>query len=222
MTLGGKPRWFLTRIPGATRPLPAGSPVLFFERADKRKVAKLAPSSRPPPPSHQFRKFFHQRCDFARKRTREKHMKTPMKYTFFGCVLGLMTTVGCGGGSDRPPLYPVEGIVTYNNDPVGNASVVFMPKEGLVAIGRTDETGKYKLLTQGAEGAMAGDFDVVVNASEQLKEATAEEVEGMSDRERAQLNRSLIPARYSKRETSQLTATVKEGEGNTFNFDLKD
>src|SRR5262245_1275520 len=70
--------------------------------------------------------------------------------------------VGCGS-NDLP--VPISGKVTVNGVPVGNAGVVFHPKDGKgrPASGETAEDGSYQLTTfKSGDGALKGEYQVTL------------------------------------------------------------
>lgn len=75
-----------------------------------------------------------------------------------------MTAAGCGGGSDLD-LKTVSGTLTWDGgDPVGEATITFMPEEGgPSSTAVTDASGAFTLRTgTGASGAVVGKHKVVV------------------------------------------------------------
>jgi len=127
------------------------------------------------------------------------------------CLLTLSTSLcllSACGSSDKPELVPVTGTVTYKTQPLKNASVVFMPEEGMVAIGRTDDTGHFELNTQGQAGAPEGAYKVVITAVEDLPQTAAPKTADGAPVERPGLSKSLIPEKYGSPKTSGLDATV--------------
>lgn len=128
-------------------------------------------------------------------------------------------TAGCGGGaSDAPTLHRVSGVVKYKAAPVPNISVAFIPVggAGLVAEGTTDSEGNFVLLTNSAEGAKAGDYEVaLVHVPEEVPDMFAS-----PDQTKAQ--DAVIPAKYSDARTSNLKATVtSDPDKNMFTFELE-
>ncbi len=89
-------------------------------------------------------------------------------------LLGLAAfLVGCGGGGgDQYGVQPVSGVVTCQGKPVANATVNFTPvkeegraegRPGRVALGITDENGKFRLTTyENYDGAIVGRHTVTV------------------------------------------------------------
>jgi len=88
--------------------------------------------------------------------------------------LAIVLVAGCSGedkaqGPDLSKLVPVSGIATLDDTPVADANVTFVPKskDGFVATGRTDASGKYEVATDDGKGKMTkgvvpGDYNVVV------------------------------------------------------------
>ena len=72
----------------------------------------------------------------------------------------------CGRQVHRE-VYPVEGILLADGSPAANASVAFHPlhsgKSARCAVGRTDQSGKFRLTTNSdSDGAPLGDYAVTV------------------------------------------------------------
>lgn len=87
-----------------------------------------------------------------------------MRWTRSTIVLALMA--GCS--RDRPPLSSVEGRLIVNRRPAVNASVALHPLRAggsteIRSVGKTDETGTFRLTTLSAgDGAFPGDYVVTV------------------------------------------------------------
>lgn len=83
------------------------------------------------------------------------------------CAVALLV-VGCNKNSgSRPGLVKAEGVVTYNGQPVADAIIEMRPvaegAENCVAVGRTDEMGKFVMMTdRPGDGAMPGKYKTVV------------------------------------------------------------
>jgi hypothetical protein len=128
--------------------------------------------------------------------------------------LGLACFGGCGG---RGTL-PCSGVVTLDGKPLADAAVAFLPKSGgPPATGRTDAEGRFTLTTPpDSPGALPGDYAVTVAAftvkpPKQLKATDVYEQAPIEWR---------APQRYSRPETSELTATIARGQ-QEFPFALK-
>ena len=132
-------------------------------------------------------------------------------------ILALATMLGCGRSTDtdRPRTVPVLGTVTHNGQPLAGASVTFLRTDGQPsAVGRTDSNGRYSLTTfEPGDGAIPGEYGVQVVKYEEPDSPP-------EDGETPPL-KSLIPEKYTTVANSGLTATVGEGGGNTFDFDLQ-
>ena len=111
----------------------------------------------------------------------------------------------------------------YQGKPLSGADVVFVPTEGgLPSIGRTDEQGRFSLLTSGKPGAPIGSHQVSVTAVRQKRVVSPSEAVSMTSEQIAANHETLIPVKYNNLITSELTATVnKDAAANEFTFDLK-
>ncbi len=72
--------------------------------------------------------------------------------------------VGCsgGGGADRPKLAPAAGVAKFKGQSIPDATITFYPEKGPVAVGRTDQDGKFAVKTNGQLGAVIGKNKVTV------------------------------------------------------------
>jgi hypothetical protein len=94
-----------------------------------------------------------------------------LTYTALAVLLGSILS-GCGGNAERYDVVPVSGIVTCQGKPVANAVVNFTPmaqegraegRPGRVALGITDDQGRFKLTTYvNDDGAIVGKHTVTV------------------------------------------------------------
>jgi len=127
----------------------------------------------------------------------------------------LAISAGCGESpKGRTGLFPVTGTVTIDGKPLTTGMISFMADNAREAFtSPIDGTGKYKLGASATDaGALPGEYKVLIIATEAPKMST--------DPANPSQPKSLIPEKYTKKETSGLTATVKS-EPNTINFDLK-
>jgi len=151
------------------------------------------------------------------------------------CLLSTLSALvfaGCGGRSapsDRPKTIVVSGKVTYKGSPVEGATVSFMPQDpkGRGAVGSTDKSGQYKLTTfgGGSGGAVPGSYRVKIaktTMKSKLTEAQEKEYMGRGMPIPPPDQKDELPVKYKQEKTSGLTADVKDGGSNTFDFDLKD
>ena len=97
------------------------------------------------------------------------------------CVALMVTLVGCG--ASHPPLTVVTGTVTYDGEPLADATVAIMPDGGdgtsKPADGKTDAQGNFTLVTtfpDGAivDGAVEGDYTLRVVKYEAVEMPTDE------------------------------------------------
>lgn len=129
--------------------------------------------------------------------------------TFFAATL-----VGCGGSSDgEPELVPVSGVVTFDDKPLADADVRFIPAEmtpGLGGSARTDKDGKFELTyARTGSGAPAGKYQVTV--SRRLMPDGSPVPEGDETSPIESPASESLPAVYSSPESTKLTAVVKTG-----------
>ncbi len=121
-------------------------------------------------------------------------------------VAGLLLTVA-GCGSDKLPLAKVEGKVLYRGQPLKFGAITFQPQTGPPAKARIQPDGTFELGTyEDRDGAVIGSHNVRVRCFTSQDPNAAP---GNSNTEAA-LGRSLIPKKYIRFETSELTAEVAE------------
>jgi hypothetical protein len=142
-----------------------------------------------------------------------------------------MFVVGCN--ADKVPVSPVTGEVIYNGKPVENALISFVPQSqnNRGASGQSEHDGSFVLLTQGAtkNGAMTGEYKIVVSkvveiddsGNEVKRKITSTFDPNAAPEEPMHPQKNLLPEKYSKEETTDLTATV-EKKKNHFKLTLKD
>lgn len=133
-----------------------------------------------------------------------------------GCIL-VGALAGCGNQrvSNGLQTVPVSGLVTRAGQPVPDAVVTFQPVQGShFAIGRTDAAGRYSLSTvQPDDGALPGEYHVQIVKYEEPKTPV--------DEGSTPPLKNLLPAKYSKPQTSGLAAAVVGTGANTFDFNLE-
>lgn len=151
----------------------------------------------------------------------------------------LIAISGCSerpvGAQKRLAVVKVTGTIIYNGQPVEGAHVAFHPtdekKPGPFA--KTDSSGVYTLRTyaDGPAGAPEGDYIVTVqkatasapeetkSGADLFKEMEKQAQSGQHKKDEPPV--SFIPEKYAKKKTSDLKATVKSGDANKFDFELK-
>ena len=128
---------------------------------------------------------------------------------------------GCGKDTNLPDLLATGGTVTLDGKPLADAVVMFRPvgsTRGTESYGRTDAAGHYTLTSRHlGEGTPVGEYRVTVS-----KLAMPDGSALPSDKDFDPMTtpvKELLPAYYSNRELTKLTATVPEG-GGEINFEL--
>ena len=122
-----------------------------------------------------------------------------------GAVFALLMLVGCGGPAADMGF--VTGVVTLDGEPVGNATIAFLPTAGRSSTGFTNASGEYELAqTRDRMGAAIGTHKVTV-------------VQDALDVEEG-VKRVKIPRIYGDKKRTELTKTV-EGGSNEINIELK-
>ena len=149
--------------------------------------------------------------------------------TLAASTVGLLA-IGCGDSSGLPSRYAVSGDVTYNNEPVPQGTIVFIPpntETGHVAQG-TIEDGHYVLSTtgDGGDGALPGDYKVIIMAKKVDMSGVEANRGGGAGRQddvfkAEKAAERLIPQKYEQAETSGLNAKVEE-KSNDIDFTLTD
>lgn len=149
------------------------------------------------------------------------------------CSLAL-TLSGCGGGAASVNLVESKGKVLLDGEPLANAQISFIPVDGPSATGKTTSDGTFRLTTGGRLGAVPGECRVTVFAvakgpsdtGAKLESMTPEDMAGMAGTTEFQdtmdkSSEEVIPSRYTKPDTSKLTATVSDNAAdNDFFFEL--
>lgn len=146
--------------------------------------------------------------------------------------MALLVAVGCSAprSTDRPATQPVTGTVTLNGTPVDGATVTFQPIDasGKAAVGLTDSAGTYVLTTfESNDGALSGSYKITVIKTEapapSSGDATGEYVppEALGPEARPAAPKNLLPEKYAATQSSELTATVKDG-ANTIDLPLEE
>lgn len=147
-------------------------------------------------------------------------------------ILLILPALCSGCGDSGPKLAKVEGTVTYKGQPLKSANVKFYPGSGPVAVGITDDNGKFVLNTNGRPGASTGVSKVAItkmsggdNAPQAQKQMKPEDMMRMAKESMgkpAAGPKSEIPEKYANPDSSQLTADVSTNASeNQFTFPLQ-
>ena len=137
-------------------------------------------------------------------------MKSPKNQICVG-TLALASVVallscGCENKPTGPVQYESGGIVTFNGDPVSDAQVMFYaPPFSRGAI--TGNDGRFTVKAGVGDGLPAGDYQVAIRPAPG------------GDLDPIDYDRTDIPKKYWKKETSGLKKTIVEGL-NHFHFEL--
>jgi hypothetical protein len=134
-------------------------------------------------------------------------------------ILGWVLAVGvsgCGGSSDGLPREAVSGSVTFDGQPLAKGTIQFdsasdkLPTTGMATI----NDGKYTI--HRAEGLVPGTYKVVIASFTEVAETKL--LHGVPGKP-APAPKNLVSKLYNR--DSKLTAEVKEGQPNEFNFEVK-
>jgi hypothetical protein len=133
------------------------------------------------------------------------------KKMFWVPVSGMISlaAIGCSPAT----MAKVSGTVTSNGKPVPDAVVQFVAHKGPGAVGRTDATGQFSLSTlKPGDGAFFGTFQVTVQ-----RFLPGEDPDNPSPSPPPPND---IPKVYRSAATTPLSAEVKRGAKNAFDFEL--
>jgi hypothetical protein len=133
--------------------------------------------------------------------------------------LVLVLLAGCGGGDgDDLPREAVSGKVALDGQPLAEGAIQFLPEGGpdakgpTVSGGAVIKGGAYDISR--AKGLTPGKYKVAITSAAPADAPAADAAPGPAPKPAAEK----IPAKYNA--SSTLTAEVKSGGGNTFDFDL--
>ena len=115
----------------------------------------------------------------------------------FLLMSAILIGIGCRPSAD---LGRVSGQVTWDGQPVLNATVTFQPAQGAASYGVTDDKGWYELKQAGGEvGAVTGTHSISVETYRIYRDESGE----------AREHPETIPARYNT--ASELSHEVRPG-----------
>ena len=147
-----------------------------------------------------------------------------------GSLVILLAACLVGCGHRGPKVEFVEGTVLFDNQPVADATVFFLPvdatdarRPGLPAAGRTGSDGSFRLnATQGARagaGTAVGRYLVTVSKQESPPIPEPDGNGVLPPAPADVIVRDLLPVRYGDRKTTPLQVEVQPGI-NRFRFEL--
>lgn len=144
----------------------------------------------------------------------------------------VLTLAGCG--ESGPKLVPAGGVVNYQGRPLAGAKVTFIPGEkGTIAMATTDTDGTFELRTGTSPGVVEDSCAVTVTMIDTSIKSGLPEKMTPEDMQRLQMEgklkgmlakqqKSLIPSKYGKADSSGLNFDIKSGEENKFTIELVD
>lgn len=155
----------------------------------------------------------------VKKGTANDVLKVRTSRTFsgglLGCVLCIVSAVGCQTKKPWETAVPTSGTVNFDGKPISGAEVTFVPvgtdvPNSVRPSATTKADGTFKLTTHAQDdGAPVGEYQVSV-----LWHPLVDTGSGPSR------GGNKLPARYSRPETSKITATVKPEGGAIPTFSL--
>jgi len=132
---------------------------------------------------------------------------------------------GCSSGPPGPKLVPASGTVTLDDKPLASAEVMFIPEDqtkGQAAVARTDDGGKFELLSNDRKrkGAAAGSYKVTISklVTPDGRDFTPDPNSGPMDTGGF---KELLPPTYSDTLQTTLTADIPDGGTSSLEFKLK-
>jgi len=134
------------------------------------------------------------------------------------CIAAVLMGSVAGCGSDRLPVAPVTGTVSYGGKPLEFGSVMFQPDEGPPGRGTIQPDGTFTLSTYSeGDGAVIGHHKVRIAAFESQRPSN---MAAPPDAPREPgVGHSQIPRKYSNLDTSGLRVEVK-ASNEPFEFHL--
>jgi hypothetical protein len=142
--------------------------------------------------------------------------------TRFAWILLALFAAGCS--KTDPSFVPVSGTITFNDQPLANATVTFIPKDGTPGfggLGKTDAAGRYKVRgsRDDATGIPPGEYRVVI--SKRLMPDGSEVPANDNTPPMNSPAKESLSAAYSSMAASTLSASVRPGAG-PIDFALRD
>jgi hypothetical protein len=149
---------------------------------------------------------------------RSMMLRTNISSVCLAVVVGILVCCGCGQQHAASGMAKATGTITFQNSPVDGANVTFYPAGGeskLVSQAITDAAGKFQLATQTGGGKSQ------LGVAPGKYEVSITKLDTSSVTSTLTPPKNLLPAKYANPKTSKLTADVKSGDENNFEFALK-
>jgi hypothetical protein len=122
---------------------------------------------------------------------------------------------GCGGSSDNLPRVAVSGSVNLGGQPLAKGTIQFAPSSDRIPTTATAGINDGKYSIPRAEGLVPGSYKVSISSFNEVAEA--KEPHGAPGKVGPPA-KNIVPRQYNS--ASDLTAEVKGGQDNTFDFEL--
>lgn len=113
-------------------------------------------------------RFYSASGDNGRHETAACRSGAKMNLRFFRPVLAahfLAVLAGCGEDSGGIQFAATTGVVTYEGAPLSRARVMAIPEKGPLALGNTDDSGRFTLFSGARSGVAIGKIRVSVSVS---------------------------------------------------------
>jgi hypothetical protein len=149
-----------------------------------------------------------------------------MKFRYCALALVFVCLIGCTKSDPRKTgLVPASGTITYNGSPLGNATIVFTPKEankqGAGALSGVD--GKFILTTiSDNDGAFPTEYSVYVLKEESIQISDEELMELSRQGKTLPTPKSLIPIQYTNPAEPIINITIPPTGDKNLLIELKD
>jgi hypothetical protein len=85
-------------------------------------------------------------------------------------LIVVAVSAGCGAPTVNYTMIPVEGVITFDGEPLSSAEVMFDSPDGPRGFGVSDENGRFSVKTrQFGAGLPAGKYRALVTSSEKTR-----------------------------------------------------
>lgn len=139
-------------------------------------------------------------------------------------IVALCFFSGCGDKHKRPPMAHVSGTVSFNGEPLSNATVQFQLVDGSaprMSTGLTDDAGEFTLTTYNTDdGAFLGSNVVTITKNGNGPGQKSMTPADLANMQGAPPVMQVLPEKYADPKTSGLKYEVEQGQ-NKFDIALK-